>query len=329
MTIGNSVTNISYDTFSGCDSRMSFAVSGNNPMYKSANGLLLSKDGETLIIGVNGNVTIPKGVRSIGYCAFYDCSGLTSVTIPDSVKSLGSNAFYYCSGLKSVTMQGDAPSSVGSYAFVGVASGCKVRIPRGNETYTVTAGKWQGLTVEYYDLPRAPTIDGDEGATVEGDSETGYTVKPSDGKKDVVVTIPDGVEPAKVTVEVAVTVETVTANGANVRVMKGEDDITEHLDLVAVTQDGVINLASAQVKEEVAKEALDTEKGAKFDISDTESPELTTAETKPGLVYTLLEGATLEDMKNGDSKLGDGTKWTPTITVKGGTSGFYTIKVEK
>ena len=83
------------------------------------------------------------------------------------------------------------------------------------------------------------------------------------------------------------------------------------------------------MRDEVAKEALDTEKGAEIDISDPESPELTTAETKPGLTYTLREGATLEDMKDGDSKLGDGKKWTPNITVKGGASGFYTIKVEK
>lgn len=34
-------------------------------------------------------------------------------------------------------------------------------------------------------------------------------------------------------------------------------------------------------------------------------------------------------MADGDSKVGNGAKWTPTITVKGGTSGFYSIKVEK
>ena len=28
-------------------------------------------------------------------------------------------------------------------------------------------------------------------------------------------------------------------------------------------------------------------------------------------------------------KVGDGQPWTPTVTVKGGTSGFYTIKVGK
>ena len=180
--------------------------------------------------------------------------------------------------------------------------------------------------------PSGPVIEGDAEATIEGDSETGYTIKPSEGNKEVVVTIPDGVEPSKVTVEVAATVETVTANGANIRVMKGEYDIAEHLDLAAATQDGVINLTSAQVKEEVVKEALDTEKGAEVDISDPESPELTTTETKPGLTYTLLEGATLEEMMScttGDSKVGDGEKWTPEIKVKGGTSGFYTIKVEK
>ena len=177
-----------------------------------------------------------------------------------------------------------------------------------------------------------PLVEGDDMAIVTGDSESGYTVKPSEGKKDVVVTIPDGVAADKVTVEVAADVETVTANGANVRVMKGEHDIAEHLDLEAVTQDGVINLASAQVKEEVVKEALDTEKGAEVDISDPDSPELTTSETKPGLTYTLLEGETLEAMMSctdGDSKVGDGEKWTPEIKVKGGTSGFYTIKVEK
>ena len=31
----------------------------------------------------------------------------------------------------------------------------------------------------------------------------------------------------------------------------------------------------------------------------------------------------------GASKQGDGQPWTHSITVKGGTSGFYTIQVEK
>ena len=58
----------------------------------------------------------------------------------------------------------------------------------------------------------------------------------------------------------------------------------------------------------------------------------TTAPTREGLVYRLKEGATLEAMAAdtaGETKIGDGTSWTPTLSVIGGSSGFYTIQVTK
>ena len=57
-----------------------------------------------------------------------------------------------------------------------------------------------------------------------------------------------------------------------------------------------------------------------------------TAPTREGLAYRLKEGATLEAMAadtTGDTKIGDGTPWTPTLTVTDGSSGFYTIQVTK
>lgn len=83
---------------------MSFTVGSGNAKYKSVNGLLLSKDGKTLIAGVNGGVTIPDSVTKIGIKAFAGCRSLTSVIIPASVTSIGHNAFVSCSGLTSVTI---------------------------------------------------------------------------------------------------------------------------------------------------------------------------------------------------------------------------------
>ena len=56
------------------------------------------------------SAVIAEGVTSIGGCAFYDCTSLTSVTIPDSVTSIGGYAFYDCRSLTSVTI----PNSVTS-----------------------------------------------------------------------------------------------------------------------------------------------------------------------------------------------------------------------
>jgi hypothetical protein len=45
-------------------------------------------------------------VTSIGYRAFYDCSGLASVTIPSSVTSIGEGAFSRCSSLTEINVDG-------------------------------------------------------------------------------------------------------------------------------------------------------------------------------------------------------------------------------
>lgn len=171
---------------------------------------------------------------------------------------------------------------------------------------------------------------GSVGLTAIYDGLNGIVIKPSAGNKDVVITIPEGVDAESVTIEVSPAVESVKASGAAIKVVKGAADITEFLDIPAAV-DGVINLGAAVVKEDVVKDALDPEKGAVIDLGQpgTSAPTITTAPTKPGLTYTLVEGATLESMLDGDSKLGDGTKWTPNIKVKGGASGFYTIKVTK
>ena len=151
VTIPSSVTSIVRRAFEGCSGLVSFVVDAANPNYSSTNGLLCSKDGKTLIAGVNGNVTIPEGVTSIsdtafegyvgltsvtipssvtsiGNYAFYGCIGLTSVTIPSSVMSIGDRVFEYCSGLTSVTIP-EGVTSIGEEAFYGCTNLTSVTIP--------------------------------------------------------------------------------------------------------------------------------------------------------------------------------------------------------
>ena len=175
-----------------------------------------------------------------------------------------------------------------------------------------------------------PYIANDDGATLSGDEDSGWTLTPSAGLANVVVCIPTGVQPSTVTVRAPVDSATVTPNGANVRVVRGESDITDYLDIPAAV-DGVVSIADAAVKDEFVKEPLDPEKGAVIELSP-ESVRLVTAPTRAGLVYKLKEGATLREMAEcdaGDWTVGDGGTWEPAVTVHGGESGFYSVFVGK
>ena len=130
VVIGNGVTSLGRSAFNLCGNVTSFSVASGNPNYTSVDGLLLTKDGTTLINGVNRNqVTIPDSVTNVCDFAFRGCQDVTSVVIPDSVELLGTMAFDGCGKLWTSwyrTLANQAASGGGSGG--GGSSGTRVSL---------------------------------------------------------------------------------------------------------------------------------------------------------------------------------------------------------
>ena len=140
VVIGNSVTSIGYGAFSACSGLESIIVDEENTVYDSREdcNAIIKTSSNTLIAGCKSTI-IPNSVTSIGYNAFYGCSGLTSVEIPNSVTSIGEGAFYYCSGLTSVEIP-NSVTSIGYSAFCYCSGLTSVEIPN-----SVTSIEWQAF----------------------------------------------------------------------------------------------------------------------------------------------------------------------------------------
>lgn len=96
-------------------------------------------------------VTLPAGLKKIGFQAFSECSALEEINFPASLEDIGSNSFAYCSSLDNLTFPRslkhighnafsfcsslkeailpDSVQEIESYAFSDCDSLRKVRLP--------------------------------------------------------------------------------------------------------------------------------------------------------------------------------------------------------
>ena len=79
------------------------------------------------------SITLPSGVTSIGWYAFYECNGLTSITLPSGLTSIDGHAFQDCYGLTSINLPSGL-TSIGDYAFWNCSRLYNLTIP-----YSVTS----------------------------------------------------------------------------------------------------------------------------------------------------------------------------------------------
>ena len=84
-------------------------------------------------------VIIEEGVTSIGECAFYGCSSLTTITIGNSVTSIGNEAFYNCSSLTSIFIP-KTVTSIGGAVFGGCSKLTEINVDSDNVAYSSENG---------------------------------------------------------------------------------------------------------------------------------------------------------------------------------------------
>lgn len=170
INIPNSVTSIGRDAFEGCTGLEIINVADDNTEYSSLDGILYNKDKSSLLRCPEGkqisSFVIPNSVTSIGWgafygctglteinipdvvitiegCAFYDCTGLTSISIPISVTYIGSSVFEGCTGLTSISLH-PFITSIGSSAFAGCTNLTSIDIP--NFVTAIENSTFEGCT---------------------------------------------------------------------------------------------------------------------------------------------------------------------------------------
>lgn len=140
VKIGKNITDFSNTKFYYLSKNTSFEVDTENPIYKSENGVIYSKDGKTLVAvpaGLAGSFSISEGVETIAESAFENCTAITELTIPESVTKIEANAFKDCGALTRVFFGGTKEQ----WENITVGAGCEAL-----SGAAVTFGKY---TVDY------------------------------------------------------------------------------------------------------------------------------------------------------------------------------------
>ena len=134
LIIGDSVTEISREAFSGCSSLSSVTI-----------GCSVALIGYSAFSGCSriAEVNIGNSVTTIGEYAFKNCSGLTKMTLSNSVTEISREAFSGCSSLTEVTIPNNV-TEMGVSVFSGCSNLKMVTFSDGVEILKMSTSKLSG-----------------------------------------------------------------------------------------------------------------------------------------------------------------------------------------
>ncbi len=120
IVLGSQVSTIADHVFNGCLVLSQIQVSEDSVNYVSIEGVLYTKNMDTLVTYPEGKkdaqYVVPEGVKNIHPYAFLNCDLLTQVQLPESLERIGNEAFSDCDGLESVQLHSFI-QSIGQEAF--------------------------------------------------------------------------------------------------------------------------------------------------------------------------------------------------------------------
>ncbi|MBO4340872.1 MAG: leucine-rich repeat protein [Bacteroidales bacterium] len=150
ITIPESITRVDKYAFAGCSNLRNIHINNLTAWLKIdfhsmyvhyLHPFSVSGAGRMFLDGVElTDVSIPEGVSTIGYHAFYGCTSIKTVSIPNSV-SIISQSFEGCSNLVSVSIP-ESVTDIG-WAFIGCTSLTSITIP---ESVTNISGAFKNCT---------------------------------------------------------------------------------------------------------------------------------------------------------------------------------------
>lgn len=150
IVIGPAVEAVWPSTFSTCNALTEFSVADDNASMKSIDGVLLDKQGKTLMqypLGIKADAySVPEGVETLDDMSMASAE-INELTLPSSLQRIGEFAVYGIASLTKVTVNAATPPAiVGSDFFpASVTSSAPLIVPEGSVDAYKRASGWKSF----------------------------------------------------------------------------------------------------------------------------------------------------------------------------------------